>query len=410
MDKVFGIDISTYQGGINLATAKAEGVKFALLRAGFTGYGNGVSKSVDNQFENHYRNAKANGLGVGAYWFSRATTYENGKAEAEYMYNNCLKGKQFEYPIAIDVEDSYYQAKAGKQAVTNAIKGFCEYLEAKGYYVCIYANSNWFKNYMDLSQLTKYDKWVANWGTSRPSSPAGGLWQFGGETNRIRTNKVAGMTVDQNYAFYDYPAIMKQKGLNGFSANADVKPQDPITPTPQPTPAPSNDTIYVVKAGDTLSGIASKYGTTYQTLAAYNNISNPNLIYVGQQIKIPGNGTTTTNTTTNNSKTYTVKSGDTLSGIASKYGTTYQTLAAYNNISNPNLIYVGQQIKIPGNGTTTTNTTTNNSKTYTVKSGDTLSGIASKYGTTWQKIYNDNKSVIGSNPNLIKPGQVLTIK
>ena len=128
MDKVFGIDISTYQGGINLATAKAEGVKFALLRAGFTGYGNGVSKSVDNQFENHYRNAKANGLGVGAYWFSRATTYENGKAEAEYMYNNCLKGKQFEYPIAIDVEDSYYQAKAGKQAVTNAIKGFCEYL------------------------------------------------------------------------------------------------------------------------------------------------------------------------------------------------------------------------------------------------------------------------------------------
>ena len=69
-----------------------------------------------------------------------------------------------------------------------------------------------------------------------------------------------------------------------------------------------NDTIYVVKAGDTLSGIASKYGTTYQTLAAYNNISNPNLIYVGQQIKIPGNGTTT-NTT--NSKTYTVKSGDT---------------------------------------------------------------------------------------------------
>lgn len=347
MDKVFGIDISTYQGGINLVTAKAEGVKFALLRAGFTGYGNGVSKSVDNQFENHYRNAKANGLGVGAYWFSRATTYENGKAEAEYMYNNCLKGKQFEYPIAIDVEDSYYQAKAGRQAVTNAIKGFCEYLEAKGYYVCIYANSNWFKNYMDLSQLTKYDKWVANWGTSRPSSPAGGLWQFGGETNRIRTNKVAGMTVDQNYAFYDYPAIMKQKGLNGFSANADVKPQDPVTPTPQPTPAPSNDTIYVVKAGDTLSGIASKYGTTYQTLAAYNNISNPNLIYVGQQIKIPGNGTTT-------------------------------------------------------------NTT--NSKTYTVKSGDTLSGIASKYGTTWQKIYNDNRSVIGSNPNLIKPGQVLTIK
>lgn len=100
---------------------------------------------------------------------------------------------------------------------------------------------------------------------------------------------------------------------------------------------------------------------------------------------------------------YVVVKGDTLSGIASKYGTTYQELASYNNISNPDLIYVGQVIKIP----------TNDSKTeikYTVKSGDTLSGIAKKYNTTWQKIYEDNKSVIGNDPDLIKPGQVLVIK
>ena len=100
---------------------------------------------------------------------------------------------------------------------------------------------------------------------------------------------------------------------------------------------------------------------------------------------------------------YVVVKGDTLSGIASKYGTTYQELASYNNIDNPNLIYVGQVIKIP----------TNSSKAeikYTVKSGDTLSGIAKKYNTTWQKIYEDNKSVIGNDPNLIKPGQVLVIK
>lgn len=353
MEKIFGIDISTYQRGINLAAAKNEGVRFAILRAGFTGYGNGVSKSKDNQFENHYRNAKANGIGVGAYWYSCATTYENGRAEAEYMYNNCLKGKQFEYPIAIDVEDSHYQAKAGKAAVTAAIKGFCEFLEAKGYYVSIYANSNWFNNYIDTPQLAKYDKWVANWSSNRPSNPAGGLWQFGGETNRIRTNKVAGMTVDQNYAYYDYPAIMRQKGLNGFSADGSVQPQEPTQPSnPASAPQPStsnSDSVYTVVAGDTLSGIASRYGTTYQKLAAYNNISNPNLIYVGQQIKIPGTGKDT-------------------------------------------------------------NVATNNNRTYTVKSGDTLSGIASKYGTTWQKIYNDNKSVIGSNPNLIKPGQVLTIK
>ena len=98
--------------------------------------------------------------------------------------------------------------------------------------------------------------------------------------------------------------------------------------------------------------------------------------------------------------TYTVKAGDTLSGIASKYGTTYQELARINNIANPNVIYPGQVIKING-GTV--------EKIYTVKSGDTLSGIAKKYGTTWQKLYEKNKSVIGNDPNLIKPGQVLKI-
>lgn len=97
---------------------------------------------------------------------------------------------------------------------------------------------------------------------------------------------------------------------------------------------------------------------------------------------------------------YIVKSGDTLSGIASKYGTTYQELARINNIANPNVIYPGQVIKING-GTV--------EKIYTVKSGDTLSGIANSYGTTWQKLYEKNKSVIGNDPNLIKPGQVLKI-
>lgn len=324
MSKVFGIDLSTFQAGINLSTAKNEGVNFAMLRAGYTGYGDGVSKAKDNQYETFYNQCKNLGIGVGAYWYSCATTYENGKAEAQYMYENCLKGKEFEYPIAIDVEDSYYQAKAGKRAVTNAIKGFCEYLENKGYYVCIYANTNWFTNYINLGDLTKYDKWVAQWSTNQPTIQ-GGLWQFGGETNCIRSNKIAGMVCDQDYAFYDYPNIMIEKGLNGFNQNTvQVKTQNNIT-----------EETYIVKSGDTLSGIATKYGTTYQELANYNGISNPNLIYVGQVIKIPCK-----------SITYIVKSGDTLSAIATKYGTTYQKIASDNNISNPNLIYVGQKLII----------------------------------------------------------------
>lgn len=194
-----------------------------MLRAGFTGSSNGVSKAVDSSFKKHYKNAKANGIGVGAYWFSRATSYDNGKLEAEYMYKNCLKGKTFEYPIAIDVEDSVYQSKASKSAVTNAIRGFCDYLESKGYYTSIYANSYWFKNKMNLSKLKSYDKWVANWGTSNPSSPSHGMWQFGGSTNELRSNKIAGMVVDQDYAYKDYSKIIKEAGLNGFKKTTTSK-------------------------------------------------------------------------------------------------------------------------------------------------------------------------------------------
>ena len=98
-----------------------------------------------------------------------------------------------------------------------------------------------------------------------------------------------------------------------------------------------NTNVYTVKNGDTLSSIANKYGTTYQELARINNISNPNLIYVGQEIKVNG---------AVSEQTYTVKRGDTLSKIANMYGTTYQEIARKNNISNPNLIHAGQVLKI----------------------------------------------------------------
>ena len=101
---------------------------------------------------------------------------------------------------------------------------------------------------------------------------------------------------------------------------------------------------------------------------------------------------------------YVVVKGDTLSRIASLYGTTYQKLAEYNGIANPNLIYPGQHIRIPeASGKVET-------ITYVVKPGDNLSKIAKAYNTSWQKIYNDNKNIIGGNPNRIYPGQRLIIK
>ena len=160
--------------------------------------------------------------------------------------------------------------------------------------------------------------------------------------------------------------------------------------------ATSNDNVnsvesHIVVAGDTLSEIATKYNTTYQELAKINNISDPNSIYVGQIIQLKAS---------NNVQTYTVQSGDTLSGIAAKFGTTYQSLASINGIADPNTIYSGQVLKIDGNA--------NNEATYhTVASGEYLGLIANKYGVTVSQICSLNNI---SNPDVIYVGQNLRIR
>ena len=218
----FGIDLSYHNSGINFQKLKDAGVEFAILRGGYTGYGDGVSKAKDNSFEDFYALCKQFGIGVGAYWFTCANTYEKGKSEAEFMYNNCLKGKKFEYPIYIDVEDDTGNKKwlrnAGKERITDGIIGFCETLEKKGYYVGIYANQDWFNNWINQDRVKNYDKWLATWSKTRPNNDlAKNMWQFGGETNYIRSPYIAGQIVDQNYCYLDYPKLMKEKGLNGYT-------------------------------------------------------------------------------------------------------------------------------------------------------------------------------------------------
>ena len=172
---------------------------------------------------------------------------------------------------------------------------------------------------------------------------------------------------------------------------------------------------YTVKAGDTLSAIASRYSTSSSTLASLNSLSNPNLIYVGQVLKVSSNASTSSSTSSSANSTvttaasYTVKAGDTLSAIAAKYGTTYQALASTNSISNPNDIYVGQVIKVSATATAASSqaaSSTNSNGSYTVKSGDTLYGIALANGLNWQTLAKQNGI---SDPNVIFVGQKLSL-
>ena len=156
---------------------------------------------------------------------------------------------------------------------------------------------------------------------------------------------------------------------------------------------------YTVKSGDTLSGIAKKYGTTYTAIMNSNGLKTT-LIKVGQKLQV--SDTISSSKISTSSTTYTVKSGDTLSGIAKKYGTTYQAIMNLNGLKST-FIKVGQKLKI--SGTVSSSKISASSTTYTVKSGDTLSGIAKKYGTTYQTIMNLN----GLKSTFITVGQKLKI-
>lgn len=219
-----GIDISSYQKGINFDKLKSE-IDFIILRGGFTGYGNGTSLHKDSCFDDFYNKAKMRNIPVGVYWYSCANTFEKGKREAEFLYNNCLKGKQFEFPIYIDVEEKRWQ-QIGKSQMNQAIKGFCDTLEDLGFYVGIYASSYWFNTFIDTANLKEYDKWVANWSSTKPNFKYGryGLWQ---NTNK---KNVAGYSVDGDVSYENYPSIMKSCGLNGFSKQS-KKPEPPAKKT-----------------------------------------------------------------------------------------------------------------------------------------------------------------------------------
>lgn len=124
-------------------------------------------------------------------------------------------------------------------------------------------------------------------------------------------------------------------GINSWINKSDV---EIISVSSAPIQAPATST-YTVRSGDTLSSIAAKFGTSYQALAGLNGIANPNLIYVGQVLRVNGSAIA-------GSVYYTVRVGDNLSNIASRYGTNYQSIASLNGLANPNLIYVGQTLKI----------------------------------------------------------------
>ncbi len=169
-----------------------------------------------------------------------------------------------------------------------------------------------------------------------------------------------------------------------------------------------------VRPGDTLGAIAARNGTTVAALAEANGIANPNVVRAGRTLTVPSGGGTMTAVSTGTSSSgggYVVRSGDTLGAIASRYGTSVSALASANGIANPALIHVGQRLTVPsgGGGATMTPVSTGTSSSggaYTVRAGDTLAGIAARYGTSADALATLNGI---TNPNVLSIGKVLRV-
>lgn len=391
-----GPDISAWQGNIDIK-AIASQVDFFIFR-GFAG------RTKDSKVDRDVNLAIECGKPYGLYIYSYALNTAQAREEAQRLITLANSYSVKPAFLCIDMEDADGYKRRNGMPSNQTLKDICtvegEAFEQAGYYAMVYASSSWFNN--QLAGLTRFDKWVAHWPISggkqkgMATSPDGenasrcGIWQF---TSDGHLNGYNGR-LDMNYAYKDF-VLGKQTN----SAPV-VNPEPPVIQT-------SNS--YTVQSGDCLSKIGSKLGVNWRDIASLNGITSPYVIYVGQSLIIPGNQpapqpTPQPQPVQNSVQTYIVKSGDTLSGIAAKFGTTYQKIAGDNGIANPNIIHPGQELKIySGNKTVSTN---NTGKEYIVKSGDTLSGIASRYGTTYQKIAKDNNI---SNPNLIHPGQKLII-
>ena len=302
-----GIDVSEWNDWIDWDTVKNQ-IDYVIIKLG--NIGDNTKFWLDPKFERNYNECVRLGIPFGVYVYCYSNEVENarqaGREVAEY-----LGDKNIQLPVYIDMEDGEI-AVEGADKLTEICIAFNTEIENSGKWAGVYANRNWFDNYLNKDVIkSKYTTWIAHYGVN-PDKYAGeyDMLQY---TSAGHINGIVG-NVDMNEMYRDLIAE-----INGT--------------TPQPAPQPvrkSNEEIAdEVIAGrwgngqDRIDRLTAE-GYDYQ---AIQDIVNQKLGY-------------------HNEQTYVVKPGDTLSGIASQYGTTYQELAQKNGIANPNLIFPGQVIRI----------------------------------------------------------------
>lgn len=376
-----GIDVSHYQGNIDFSKVRGAGYQFVIAKA--TEGSEADVRYADPSFKQNITKANAAGLVTHAYHYFHGISDADARAEARWFIKN-LAGVPVQGYVFVDVEDRSLDPNAS--ALTGYVNAFLDELAKAGYTkLGIYSGLYFMKDRLVESQLRSgILKWIAQYNSTFDRTAD--VWQH---TSSASVPGIAG-NVDEDIAYNDK---LINAGVSGSAPN----PEPSYPPSVPPKPVVPD--TYTVRAGDTLSGIAAQFGTSVTTLVSLNSISNPNIIYIGQMLRIKASANPAPNLAA--SGTYTVQPGDTLSGIAVKYGTRVGVLAALNNLSNPNFIRVGQVLKLPGGAYSPAGR-----PVHVVASGDTLWGIAQANHTSVAAL----KSINYLSSDTIYPGQRLYLK
>lgn len=188
-----GIDVSRWQEEINWSQVAKDDISFVML-------GTRSKGAVDPYFHKNIQNAAANGIKVGVYIYSLATTTDMAVQEADFVLN-LINDYPISYPVAFDMEDST-QGNLSKSELAAIANAFCKRISQAGYYPIIYANENWLKNKLDMSQMN-YPVWVARY-SARPTYQNPVMWQAtsSGSVNGIKTR------VDIDFQFKDFSSVI----------------------------------------------------------------------------------------------------------------------------------------------------------------------------------------------------------
>lgn len=313
-----GIDVSEWQGNIEWESVENSRIKIVYIRAS---EGNSYK---DPYAINNYNEAKECGLKVGFYHYLTASNREEAIEQACF-FSSIIQGLEVDCRLAMDFE--YFQDLSVDE-INVIAETFLEEVEKNtGKDVVIYSDAYNAANVFSKELANKYPIWVADYDVSEPMNGNWKAWDGFQYSDQ-----------GQIYGIKGY--VDRDLFTSGILLSDTSKIPEVINSSEK-----SETKVITVYRGQTLSLIAEEYNTSYQYLARINNISNPNLIYVGQKIIVPVHENIDIHDTNHN--LYIVKRNDTLWQIALKYGVSIESIVKLNNIANPNLIFIGQILRIP---------------------------------------------------------------